>query len=246
MKRIVRQILLLIPVMALTTSGTFAKTFNSPVFFSSHHVIADTTMLNTANSGASTIVLRGSLVNFNAAYGKNYFDLNWNTVAEQTCDHFEIERSLDGELYEKVGEVKRIENISQDENYYFRDNVRPTVARKYDLYYRLKQVDVNGDFSYSKVLIARMYNTKTLAALSVTPDPVLNDILVNVQLKMRSYVVIKLTDENGNLLMKKTMQASEEFNTYKLDESHQLKPGMYSLEVIVNSNERLQMKLLKN
>src|SRR6516164_930813 len=109
MKRIVRQILLLIPVMALTTSGTFAKTFNSPVFFSSHHVIADTTMLNTANSGASTIVLRGSLVNFNAAYGKNYFDLNWNTVAEQTCDHFEIERSLDGELYEKVGEVKRIE-----------------------------------------------------------------------------------------------------------------------------------------
>ncbi|HTQ64245.1 MAG TPA: hypothetical protein VMI12_05580 [Puia sp.] len=246
MKRIVRQILLLIPAVVLTLSGTFAKTINSSDFSSFTHLVPDTTLLNNLNSGASAIVLRGSLVNFNAAYGKNYFDLNWNAVAEQNCDHFEIERSLDGERFEKVGEVKRNEAISPDENYNFRDNVRPTVARNYDLYYRLKQVDANGDFTYSKVLIARMYNTKTLAALSVTPDPVLNDILVNVQLKMRSYIVIKLTDDNGNLLIKKTMRASEEFNTYKLDDTHELKPGMYSLEVIVNSNERLQMKLLKS
>jgi len=91
-----------------------------------------------------------------------------------------------------------------------------------------------------------MYNTKSLAALTITPDPLVNDILVNVQLKIRSYVVIKLTDKTGNIVMKKSVKADDEFNTYKLDDSHQLQPGIYDLEIIINSNERMVMKLQKS
>src|SRR5690348_14816918 len=111
MKRIASRALLL-PLLVLVVSGVFAKN--------------DTTALNVSNGSTSAIILRGSLVNFAAAFGKNYFDLNWNTIAAQNCDHFEIERSIDGERFEKVGEVKR--NISAEENYAFRDNVKPTVA----------------------------------------------------------------------------------------------------------------------
>ncbi len=50
--------------------------------------------ITTGNS--KSLILRGSLSTFNAAYGKNYFELNWNTVAGD-FDHFEIERSLDGQ-----------------------------------------------------------------------------------------------------------------------------------------------------
>ncbi|HEX4851244.1 MAG TPA: hypothetical protein VFV08_10575 [Puia sp.] len=235
MKSIVR-ILLLVPALVLTISGAWAG----------KHLVKSTSP-DTAliNSTASSIILHGSLVNFGAAYGRNFFDLNWNTVAATNCDHFEIERSLDGERYEKVGIVKKNATQTSEENYYYRDNVKPSIARNNDLYYRLKQVDVNGDFSYSKVLIARVYNSKSLASLSVTPDPVMNDILVNVQLKSRSYVVIKVTDKNGNEVLRKSVQANDEFNTYKLDGTHELHAGLYSLEVIVNSNDRLQMKLLK-
>ncbi|PWT78981.1 MAG: hypothetical protein C5B59_00620 [Bacteroidetes bacterium] len=236
MKSIVRNFLL-IPALVLTISGAKAG----------KHVTTSTG-LDTAslNNTASSIILRGSLVNFGAAYGRNFFDLNWNTIAAQNCDHFEVERSLDGVHYEKVGEVRKNSDATSEENYAFRDNVKPAIARNNDLYYRLKQVDANGDFSYSKVLIARMYNTRALASLSVTPDPVVNDILVNVQLKTRSYVVIKVTDESGKEVLRKSIQANEELNTYKLDGTHELHAGMYSLEVIVNSNERLQMKLLKS
>ena len=48
---------------------------------------------------------------------------------------------------------------------------------------------------YSKVLIARMFNTRSLASLSVTPDPLANDILVNVQLNEDSYVMMKVRDD---------------------------------------------------
>jgi len=120
------------------------------------------------------------------------------------------------------------------------------MARNNDLYYRLKQVDANGETTYSKVLITRMYNTRSLASLSITPDPVVNDILVNVQLKLRSYIVIKLTDKTGNVVLQKSIKADDEFNTYKLDDTHQLQPGLYNLEIIVNSNERMNMTLQKS
>jgi len=246
MKRIVKHILL-IQVIVLTMSGVFAN--NSSSLISSGDKKISDTGSNAANfnsKSSSSIILRGSLVNFSAAYGKNFFDLNWNTIPGQNCDHFEIERSIDGNNFEKVGEVKKSGALTPNESFYFRDNVRPTLAKNYDLYYRLKQIDANGEVTYSKVLITRMYNTRSLASLSITPDPVANDILVNVQVKMRSYVVIKLSDKTGNIVMTKSVKADDEFNTYKLDETHQLQPGLYNLEIIVNSNERMNMTLQKS
>ena len=91
-----------------------------------------------------------------------------------------------------------------------------------------------------------MYNTKSLASLSVTPDQNVNDILVNVQLKENSYVVMKITDNQGNQVLKKSERAENGLTTYKLDGSSQLEAGRYLLEIIVNSNERLTMQLEKS
>ncbi|MBS1599353.1 MAG: hypothetical protein JST75_14100 [Bacteroidetes bacterium] len=245
MKRIAKHILL-IQVVVLTMSGVFANNSSNLHFSGKKNTDTGSNVTNVNTKSSSAIILHGSLVNFSAAYGKNFFDLNWNTIPGKTCDHFEIERSIDGNNFEKVGEVKKSGALSPTESFYFRDNVRPTIARNYDLYYRLKQVDENGEVSYSKVLITRMYNTRSLASLSITPDPVVNDILINVQLKTRSFVVIKLTDKTGNVVMTKSVKADEEYNTYKLDDTHQLQPGLYNLEIIVNSNERMNMTLQKS
>ena len=202
--------------------------------------------LNSDNRGrASKIVLHGSLVTFNASSGRHSFTLSWNTVAKNGCDHFDIERSLDGLHFEKMGEVKGNDDSKAEELYSFMDNFHPVTARKYDFYYRLREVDADGQISYSKILIARMYNTKSLASLSITPDPAVNDILVNVQLKENSYVVMKITDQDGNQIIKRSEKAEGGTNTFKLDGSNQLQSGRYTLEIIVNSNERLTMQLEK-
>jgi hypothetical protein len=211
-----------------------------------HHAVPklkpDTSSNNTDNS--KSLILRGSLSAFNAAYGKNYFELNWNTVAGD-FDHFEIERSLDGQVYETIGTVKDKETVTPEDQYAFRDHFHAVVARNNDFYYRLKEFEPNGNVIYSKVLIARMFNTKSLASLSVTPDPLANDILVNVQLNEDSYVMMKISDEKGNLILKEGKKAENGPNTYTLEGTHNLHPGLYTLEVTVNSKERLVMKLSK-
>jgi methionine-rich copper-binding protein CopC len=85
-----------------------------------------------------------------------------------------------------------------------------------------------------------------VSSISVTPDPTINDIQVNVQLKESSFVVMKITDNNGDEVMKKTAKADDGLNTFSLYGTSKLKPGNYKLEIIVNSNERMVMQLIKS
>jgi hypothetical protein len=184
---------------------------------------------------------RSTLTNFQALYRKNAVDINWNASADNHSARFEVERSMDGTYFQKVGEV-----TAAGAAYAFTDKVTDRTARANDLYYRLRQVDGSDKVTYSKVLIVRTYGTKSVTSVSVTPDPVVNDIQVNVQLKEKAFVMMKVTDDNGSEIIRKTAMGENGANTYDIEDTHQLRPGMYQLEVIINSNERLTMRLAKS
>jgi len=188
---------------------------------------------------------RSTLTSFQALYRKNAVDINWNTAADNHSNRFQVERSLDGNNFEKIGEVE-VYIPSAKEDYTFTDNVHDALAKKNDLYYRLRQVDAANRVTYSKVLIVRTYGTKSVAAVSVTPDPGVNDIQVNVQLKEKSFVMMRISDNNGGELIRKTAMGQNGTNLFNIEGTDQLQPGMYQLEVIINSNERLTMKLAKS
>jgi hypothetical protein len=184
---------------------------------------------------------RSTLTNFQALYRKNAVDINWNASSDNHSAHFEVERSMDGDYFQKVGDV-----AAAGTSYSFTDKVNDHKAKTNDLYYRLRQIDEAGRITYSKVLIVRTYGTKSVESVSVTPDPVVNDIQVNVQLKEKSFVTMKVTDNNGSEIIRKAVMGENGANTYDLEDTHTLQPGMYQLEVIINSNERLTMRLAKS
>jgi hypothetical protein len=82
-------------------SGVFANN-SSRLISSGKGTDTGSNITSWSTKSSSAIILRGSLVNFNAAYGRNFFDLNWNMIPGQTCDHFDIERSTDGNNFEKL------------------------------------------------------------------------------------------------------------------------------------------------
>lgn len=187
---------------------------------------------------------KSTLVSFDALYSRKEVAINWNTATDNHSKVFEIERSLDGSYYKKVGEVKA-EDALLEGKYTFNDKMHEA-ERKNDLYYRLRQIDGAGRITYSKVLILRSYGSKSVEAVSVTPDPGVNDIQVNVQLKEKSFVVMRVTDNNGSELIKQTAMGDLGTNLYNIEGTSQLQPGLYQLEVIINSNERMTMKLAKS
>jgi len=228
--------ILLVQCIVLATTAIFANNKNLSTSFSK-----DTTASTKKLTAKSLLAER--LVRFNAEYLSRTVSLHWDLAGQKRDGYFNIERSIDGEHFEKVGEVNA--SAPSSSIYSFTDNIKPSVARKNDLYYRLQQVD-GDDNSYSKVLIVRMYETHSVASISVTPDPTVNDIQVNVQLKESSFVVMKISNSDGDEVMKKTSKANEGSNTFSLSGTSKLEPGNYKLEIIVNSNERMVMQLIKS
>ena len=174
-------------------------------------------------------------------------NIRWKTNFEQGSDRFEIERSFDGSNFEKIGQVKGAGTSSIKLSYSYDDTkLRSSIANKKDVYYRLRMVDVNNRAEVSKVLVVRVFKTKTTQMISVSPNPVMNDITVQVQLKENSYVVMKIANSNGTEVARKSVRGNKGLNILPLDGTSKLTPGIYMLEVIINSNERMTTKLIKN
>jgi hypothetical protein len=201
-----------------------------------------TVSLNFPTSGTLPV----SLVDFKGLYRDNgKVELSWVTNFEQNSDRFDVERSLDGDKWSTIGTVKAqgISNIKT--NYEFIDDAGRDRVNKKDLYYRLKQLDKDGRVSVSRILVVRVYNTRTLKMVSVTPNPAKNDINVNVQLNENAFISMKVMNAAGIAVISKNAKVNAGSNTFILDGSSGLKPGMYLLEVVINSKERMIVKLIK-
>ncbi|HEX4373599.1 MAG TPA: hypothetical protein VHZ50_09885 [Puia sp.] len=233
MEQYVKRILV-VQAILFTTVGAFAMPFS---------FAKNDTSVNSSKLLSPKVILTEKLVSFNATYVRNAVDLHWNINAVNYSNHFDIERSVDGINFEKVGDAKQ---ISSSNEYSFEDNFKASLARNNDLYYRLKQTDANNKSVFSKVLIVRSYNSKSVEAISITPDPSVNDIEVNVQLKQSSYVVMKVTNKEGNEIMRKSVEGADGDNKYALAGTSKLQAGDYTLEIIVNSNERMTLHLIKS
>lgn len=90
-----------------------------------------------------------NLLYFNAKTSDNELvELNWATSSESNSDKFEIEKSEDSKLWSTIGQVKASENSSEKLEYKFE-----YVAQKAGMnYYRLKPLDLDGKFTYSKIV----------------------------------------------------------------------------------------------
>lgn len=191
-------------------------------------------------------ILPVSLVDFNGMYrNEGKVELNWVTNFEQNSDRFDIERSFDGLAWQKVGAMKAQGVSNVKKAYSFTDDAGRNTAIKKDMYYRLKQIDLDNKSAYSRILIVRVYNTHSIKMISVTPNPAKNDIAVNVQLNEGSFIVMKVISSNGIEVLKKSLKATAGANSYLLEGTSKLQRGMYVLEVIVNSKERMVVTLMK-
>lgn len=171
--------------------------------------------------------------------------LKWATGYEYNSDRFEIERSIDGRKWHTAGTVKAQGKSTERKIYSFNDEVGKNTVLKKDLYYRLKQFDNGGKVATSRLLVLRVINTPTVKMVSVTPNPAKNDIAVTTQLNESSYVALKILNADGAIVMNKTSKADAGAHSFIMEGSSKLQPGAYTLDVTVNSKERMMVKLIK-
>jgi hypothetical protein len=114
-------------------------------------------------------------ISFTAYAQSNMAVLKWKTDNEVNTLSFDVERSMDGVHFVKVGEVVAANSPGVHE-YMFKDN-HPVNGVNY---YRLKQNDKDGKFTYSAVLTLTLGNSRQ--GLLVYPNPATNTISINTGL----------------------------------------------------------------
>ncbi|MFL5729300.1 MAG: T9SS type A sorting domain-containing protein [Cytophagaceae bacterium] len=107
-------------------------------------------------------------VSFSGQMSDDQAKLQWSTASEKNNDHFDVQRSADGISYEAIGTVKGSGHSSSVLDYTFTDEHTLMGSA----YYRIRQVDSDGNSALSNVIILSRYSD----ALSLFPNPAGSDL----------------------------------------------------------------------
>ena len=165
------------------------------------------------------------LINFAATPCNNNVCLNWATATETNNDYFTIEKTKDGVNYEFVAKVKGAGNSTSTREYNTIDKL------PYDgvSYYRLKQTDYNGNFTYSTLRMVELTNDLAAFSLNVYPNPSTGEnISFAINADKGKEVLVVVFDVTGREAYSKVVitERSGE-NIFALDPSGALAKGLY-------------------
>ena len=166
-----------------------------------------------------------ALLNFDAKAGNRVINLSWNTSSELNNRGFAIERSIDGNTYERIGWTEGNNTISTMSSYAFTDS---RVQAGIVYYYRLVQTNFDGRETLSEVRKASLSAADVLITLSPNPAKDLVRIAVSGS---AGTGIIRLVNESGRIIrMEKANFAAPYFLSIK-----GMPAGVYFVQVQLNN-----------
>ena len=171
-------------------------------------------------------VLPLTLLEFNGRIFNNNGFLNWKTTDEINTASFDIERSIDGRNYITVGDVVAF-NASGINQYNYTDNNITTLGVPV-VYYRLKQVDIDGRFTYSRIVALSIDNSRSIVLLY--PNPVFNEANITITISKAEKIQTRIFDNEGRVVKKQQWNIAAGSTSLSVDVSS-LAKGMYYLEL---------------
>lgn len=158
--------------------------------------------------------------------------LSWATALEQNSERFEVERSIEGKTWHRLGTIPASGSSNIVRRYTYVD-ASPAEGINY---YRLKMVDKGGSFEHSPV---RSVSFELTSEITITPNPASE----NLRLKVRdagSVEKVELISATGQVLYRSGTSPLADINV------RHLPAGMYILNITRTGGRISTHKVLKN
>ena len=177
------------------------------------------------------VSLSVKLLDFKAVLRNEKVYLDWSTMTETHNDYFTIERSSDGHYFYPISTVKGFENSTSLKHY---DEIDPNPLKGIS-YYRLKQTDTDGRFSYSVIRAVQ----NNLNGLVIFPNPAVdNHFQIEFTSEVSENVNVIIYDNIGQIIYQNSFTSTKGSNHQKIQLNHPAK-GLYMLHL--NSNSLVEM-----
>lgn len=155
---------------------------------------------NTTGSSPNGFRLLSILpVNFTSFYinksGEN-IQLYWSTANEINNSHFDVERSYNGTDWQKIAEVFGSRNSNNSNNYSYHDKTIPSSV----IYYRLRQVDIDGRSMYSSIKAVR--SGEVIEVVRIFGKD--KKVVIDLNTAVKKNLVISVVNSNGQVITRQT------------------------------------------
>lgn len=180
------------------------------------------------------------LTSFDAAMINKKVALTWSTSMEKDASHFVVERSQDGVNFTDAGIIFTEGNSELSRSYSFKDPV--STSGKGILYYRLRIVDMDGQYEYSMIRLIKLGASDGKLELQAFPNPVVNDLRITIPEGWQNrQVVYELYTHDGQLLKRFIVKSANQTEVISMQ---QYQPGAYILKAL-NEKEIASQRIIK-
>ncbi len=173
--------------------------------------------------------------------GKKTVHLSWQTATELNNDYFTIERSLDAVSFESVAVINGAGNSTASSSYLTKDST-PFIGTSY---YRLKQTDYNGNFSYSALKEVTVVDEDVDLNFSILPNPSnkTESSTINFSGNPFEEVIVSMYDVAGRIVLKEQVVLSSN-GTYSMLLNNNVEVGMYFVNAISETGNLYNQKYI--
>jgi len=173
------------------------------------------------------------LLSFSSTCSGFGVDLEWVSASESNSYGYYIEKSLDAVNFKEIGFIGAAGNSNQLLNYSFTDENVEKQAK----YYRLRMVDVDGQFKYSSTIVAFCYEAGA-PVIMVYPNPFKDDLNIIGENFRDENTIIYVYDMLGKIIAEyKVENLNGSFS--QIINIHDLSPAMYTVKIISGSFNRI-------
>lgn len=185
---------------------------------------------------------RNSINNVSASFTGNKVTLNWQS--EGSAASFVIERSIDGVHFETLGKADASRTDLPATPFMYADKLRRRLVAKTDLFYRLGYSSETG-MVYTRPILVSTQRKGAVDYAVVFPRPEDNDIQIMLGLRENSFLAVRITDNQGTLVLDRKVKFQQGNQQLALTGTHMMAPGAYWLEITTNSQPAVRLQLVK-
>ncbi len=190
--------------------------------------------IGDAPAGCAT-PLPVQITRFSAQAETDAIVLEWATASEIKSAHFVIEKSLDGMEFDAIGQVEGQGNSVNEHEYTFEDN-NPTEGNNY---YRLKQVDEDGSFTYS--MVQKVNYSSKYSTITIAPTAAKNEIELQFSQKVSANTIVSVYNIFGQKVAETEINRGELAKRLGISN---LKAGQYFVQMI-DGNRPVTARFMK-
>jgi len=169
----------------------------------------------------------------------------FSTAKEWEASHFEVERAINQvETWETIGSVQAVGYSDKITEYEFLDQTLPASGGM--AYYRVKQLNLKGEFIYSEVKSVKIDAIKSNTSWKAYPNPSNRGSYIHVELldnlaQTKGQISVKISDMVGTEISSSTFSGPKEVEEFINQHLTSKNPGLY----VVNLGWNDQVEMIK-